>query len=153
MSKPTEAQARFEQAFGYYASLDPRERKYALVAEQFGVSLATVKLWASKGNWRQRVAERDVRVARRAMDRAETEEVETRTKYLKVVELALLKLARGIADGEVKGTFSDLDRLVRLKVFLEEPEVPQGGPQQIVVNLIRGEAKATVVTDEGDDDV
>ena len=152
MPKPND-NPRAEEAFAYYAGLDPKERKYALVAKQFGVSLPTVKLWASTSNWRQRVAERDVRVARRAMDRAETEEVETRTKYLKVVELALLKLAHGIADGEVKGTFSDLDRLVRLKVFLEEPEVPQGGPQQIVVNLIRGEAKATVATDEGDGDV
>ncbi len=106
------------------------------------MSLASVKLWASKGKWRRRVADRDVRVARRAMDKAETDEADTRARYLKIIELALMKLARGIAEGEVKGTFSDLDRLVRLKVFLEEPEVGQGGPQQVVVNIVRGEANA-----------
>ncbi len=141
-SQPTEAQARAEEAFSFYASLDPKERKYALVADRFGVSLASVKLWASKGKWRRRVADRDVRVARRAMDKAETDEADTRARYLKIIELALMKLARGIAEGEVKGTFSDLDRLVRLKVFLEEPEVGQGGPQQVVVNIVRGEANA-----------
>ena len=112
-SQPTEAQARAEEAFAFYASLDPKERKYALVADRFGVSLATVKLWASKGKWRRRVADRDVRVARRAMDKAETGEVDTRARYLKVIELALMKLARDIAEGTVRGTFSDIDRQVR----------------------------------------
>ncbi len=110
------------------------------------MSLASVKLWASKGKWRRRVADRDVRVARRAMDKAETDEADTRARYLKIIELALMKLARGIAEGEVKGTFSDLDRLVRLKVFLEEPEVGQGGPQQVVVNIVRGEANASATS-------
>ncbi len=155
-SPPTEAQARAEEAFAFYASLDPKKRKYADVADRFGVSLASVKLWASKGKWRQRVADRDVRVARRAMDKAETGEADTRARYLKVIELALMKLARGIAEGEVKGTFSGLDRLVRLKVFLEEPDVGQGGPQQVIVNIVRGEANAMATSPApgpGGDDV
>ena len=65
-SQPTEAHTRAEEAFAFYASLDPRARRYAPVAERLGVSLATVKLWASKGKWRQRVAERDARVVRRS---------------------------------------------------------------------------------------
>jgi hypothetical protein len=141
-NKLTESQARAEEAFAFYVSLEPKERKYTPVAERFDVSLATVKLWGAKGKWRRRAADRDVRVVRRAMDKAETAEADTRATYLKVVELALMKLARGIADGEVKGTFSDLDRLVRLKVFLEEPDVVQGGPQQVIVNIVRGEANA-----------
>jgi len=56
---------------------------------------------------------------------------------MKMVELALLKLVNGIATGEVKGAYSDVDRLIRLKVFLEEPETGAAGPQAIVVNLIR----------------
>ena len=51
---------RAEQAFAYYAGLDPKERKYAFVAKQFDVSLPTVKLWASRGKWRQRAVEKDV---------------------------------------------------------------------------------------------
>ena len=128
---------RAKEAFAYYAGLDPKERKYALVARQFGVSLPTVKLWASKGKWRQRAAEKDVRVVRKAMDKAETDETNMCSRYLQIVQFALMKLAKGIADGEVKGTFSDLDRLVRLKVFLEEPEAGVGGPQQVVVNIVR----------------
>jgi len=136
-NEPTEAQARVEEAFAFYAELPATERRYSAVAERFAVSLPSVKLWASKGKWRRRVAERDARVVRRAVDKAETAEVDTRARYLKFVEIALIKLANGIASGEVKGTFSDLDRLVRLKVFLEEPEAGAGGPQQIIVNLIR----------------
>ncbi len=128
---------RAEEAFAFYASLDPKERRYAAVAEKFRVSLPTVKLWASKGIWRQRAAERDVRVVRKAMDKAETDETNTRTRYLQIVHLALMKLAKGIAEGDVKGTFSDLDRLVRLKVFLEEPDMPLGGPHQVLVNIVR----------------
>ena len=76
---PTE-NPRAEEAFAFYAGLDPKERRYALVAEKFSASLATVKLWASKGKWRQRAAERDVRVVRKAMDKAETAESDDRAR-------------------------------------------------------------------------
>jgi hypothetical protein len=147
-----DAATRAEQAFAFYAELPAKERRYSVVAERFGASLATIKLWASKGRWRRRVAERDARVVRRAVDKVETVEVDHRARYLKMVEVALIKLVNGIASGEVKGTFSDLDRLVRLKVYLEEPEVGAGGPQQIVVNLIRSGGPgdvATVVSADG----
>ena len=135
--EPGESTSRAEEAFAFYAELPAKERRYAPVAERFGVSLATIKLWASKGRWRRRVAERDARVVRRAVDKAETAEVDNRSRYMKMVELALLKLVNGIATGEVKGAYSDVDRLIRLKVFLEEPETGAAGPQAIVVNLIR----------------
>ena len=135
--EPTEAATRQEQAFAYYAELPAEERRYAFVAQHFGISLATVKLWASRDRWRRQVAERDARVVRRAVDKAESAEVDTRARYLKIVELALIKLANGIASGEVRGSFSDVDRLIRLKVFLEEPDMPTGGPQQVLVNIVR----------------
>ena len=147
-SKTSEAPARVEEAFAFFASLPSEERHYAAVAERFGVSTPTVKRWASKGRWRNRLAEREAQIARKALDKLETTEVASRSKYLRVVELGVVKLARAIAKGEIRGTFSDLDRLVRLKLFLESPEIPEGGPQQIVVNLIRGEANAPAGTAE-----
>lgn len=134
---PESSNPRREEAFAYYAELPSKERRYAPVAEHFGVSLATIKLWASKDEWRRRAAERDARVVRRAVDKAENAEADSRARYLKIVELALIKLANGIASGEVKGTYSDVDRLIRLKVFLEEPEASMGGPQQVLVNIVR----------------
>lgn len=136
--KPT----RSEEAFAVFTTLPAEERNYAAVAEKVGASTATVKRWASKGRWRNRVAEREARVARRALDLLEAGEVTSRSRFLKIIELAVVKLARAIANGEIKGTFGDLDRLMRLKLFLESPEVPDGVPQKIVVNLIRGEPAA-----------
>ena len=132
-----DAKQRADEAFAFYAELPAKERRYSTVVERFGVSLPTVKLWASRDKWRRRVAERDARVVRRAVDKAETAEVNDRSRYLKMAEVALIKLLNDIAAGNVKGSYSDVDRLIRLKVDLEEPEVGAGGPQTILVNLIR----------------
>jgi DNA-binding transcriptional MerR regulator len=113
------AHTRAEKAFAFYASLPPEQRQYAAVAEHFGVSLATVRLWGSKGNWRRRVLEKEIETVRKAADRVQATEMDTRTKHGKLVELGLVKLATAIAREEVKPTYGDLDRLVRLEGSLK----------------------------------
>ncbi len=113
--KPGEPSQRAEEAFRFFASLPPERRKYAAVAAQFGVSLATVRLWGSKGSWQRRVLEKEIQTVRRTADRVATADIDTRTRHAKLVELGLIKLANAIARGEVKPTYGDLDRLVRLE--------------------------------------
>ncbi len=119
MSKKPPENPRAEEAFGVYASLAPDERSYASVAQQLGVSMPTVKRWGAEGRWRERLAEREAEVARRVADRTTVGAVDARSRQAKLVELGLIKLANAIAQGEIKGTFGDLDRLVRLEGFLK----------------------------------
>ncbi len=39
---------------------------------------------------------------------------------LKIIEMGLLQVAKAIAEGKVKPSVSDLDRLIRLEEFLRE---------------------------------
>ncbi len=112
-------ESRAEEAFAVFCSLPVEERSYTAVAEKLGVNLTTVKRWGSRGKWRQRLQQRDLAIARKAADRAGAGQVDARTRQTKLVELGLIKLANAIAQGEIKGTFGDLDRLVRLEGFLK----------------------------------
>ena len=112
-------ESRAEEAFAVFCSLPAEERSYTAVAEKLGVNLTTVKRWGSRGKWRQRLRERDLALARKAADRAGTAQVDARTRQAKLVDLGLVKLASSIAQGEIKGSFGDLDRLVRLDGHLK----------------------------------
>ncbi len=110
---------RAEEAFAYFASLPPEQRTYAAVAEKFGVNPTTVKRWGTRGGWQKRLAQRAVNVARKAADRLEDGEVSAKARQLKLLELALVKLVNGIAEGTVRGSYGDLERLIRLEGFLK----------------------------------
>jgi len=84
------------------------------------MSLSTVKLWARSFHWRQRLIERDAQQARQQADRLAQGQMTDSERNLKIVRAALVRLARGIADGKVKMQMGDLDRLVRLEEHLAE---------------------------------
>ncbi|MFH1220087.1 MAG: hypothetical protein V1694_06495 [Candidatus Eisenbacteria bacterium] len=46
--------------------------------------------------------------------------IERGVRNLKIIEMGLLQVAKAIADGKVKPSVSDLDRLIRLEEFLRE---------------------------------
>lgn len=53
--------------------------------------------------------------------------------------MAVLQLAKAIAEGEVKMSLSDLDKLIRLEAFLsDEPD----SRQEIVIGDVRGKSDA-----------
>ena len=101
----------------YYALGDARS--YKKVAGELGVSRHTIKLWAQSFAWRERVRERDAEVARKVADRAIQTNVDELGRNKKIVQMALVKLAKAIADGTAKLQASDLDRLIRLQAFLD----------------------------------
>jgi len=111
-----------ERAFETYYGLGAG-RSYGSAARETGVSEATVKLWGRRYRWQHRVRERDLEVARTVADRSIHGEVETQDRRQKIVRMALMHVAKAIAEGKVKPTMSDLDRLIRLECFLSnEPD-------------------------------
>jgi hypothetical protein len=86
------------------------------------VALSTVKLWAGHHGWQERIRERDAVVARQAADQALHSSVEEQSRNRKIVQLALVRLAKAIANGQVKMQLGDLDRLIRLQAFLDGQE-------------------------------
>ena len=110
------------RAFEHYYGLG-EQRSYERVAAEFSVAASTVKLWARSFRWQERARERDLEIAREVADRTVTGEIDRRERSLQIVHMAMVQLAKAIAEGEIRMTLSDLDKLVRLEAFLsDEPE-------------------------------
>jgi len=116
-------QEHHKKAFEFYYGLG-EGRKYGQVAEEFGVSLGAVKLWGRSFGWKRRVGERDAEIAKTLAHRNKEDAVERLARNRKIVKMGLVQVAKAIAEGKVKVTLADLDRLVRLEEFLRE-EDPQ----------------------------
>ena len=126
-------QPHHQRAFEHYYGLG-EQRSYERVAVELGVAASTVKLWARSFSWRDRLRERDLEVAREVADRTLTDEVSRRERSLQIVHLAMVQLAKAIAEGEVKMSLADLDKLIRLEAFLsDEPE----SRHEVVLNDLR----------------
>lgn len=118
----TKEQPHHVRAFEHYYGLG-EHRSYERVAAELAVAPSTVKLWARSFGWRDRLRERDLDVAREVASRTMSDEVSRRERSLQIVHLAMVQLAKAIAEGDVKMTLSDLDKLIRLEAFLcDEPE-------------------------------
>jgi hypothetical protein len=121
------------KAFEYYYSLG-EHRSYDKVATKFGVARSTVKLWGTSFRWRERIRDRDLEVAREVATRTLGGEVSRRERNTQIIHMAILQLAKAVAEGQVKMTLSDLDKLIRLEAYLnDEPE----SRQEIIVGDLR----------------
>jgi hypothetical protein len=113
------------KAFEYYYSLG-EHRSYDKVAAKFGVARSTVKLWGTSFRWRERIRDRDLEVAREVATRTLHSEVSRRERNTQIIHMAILQLAKAVAEGQVKMTLSDLDKLIRLEAYLnDEPDSRQ----------------------------
>lgn len=100
------------------------KRSHEKVARELGVSVATVKAWSRSFNWAKRLAERDAAVARQVADQTLKSEVDELDRNKKIVQMALLKVAKAINADKVKVQVGDLDRLIRLQTFLAGDYIP-----------------------------
>jgi transposase len=129
-------QENHKKAFEFYYGLG-EGRSYRLVAEEFGVSLATVKVWGKSFTWKDRVRDRDANAARAMADDNLKSSAEKTARNRKIVEMGLIQVAKAIAEGKVKPTISDLDRLVRLEEFLRKGAVAQEGEESLLERIKR----------------
>ena len=130
-------QTHHEKAFEYYYALGEK-RSYDKVAKEFNVSPSTVKLWGKSLRWKERLKERDLQVARKVANRTLADEVSHRERNLQIVHMALVQLAKAVADGQVKMALGDLDRLIRLESFLrDEPD----SRQEVVFGDLRDKSR------------
>jgi hypothetical protein len=75
-----------------------------------------------------------LKIAREVAGRTLSDEVNRRERSLQIVHLALVQLAKAIAEGEIRMTLTDLDKLIRLEAFLcDEPE----SRHELVLNDLR----------------
>ena len=88
------------------------------MADEYGISLGSVKAWGRNFSWKRQVGERDGEVARALADQNLKAGVERVARNRKIVEMGLVRVAQAIAEGKVKVSVADLDRLIRLEEFL-----------------------------------
>ena len=107
-------QGHHKRAFELYYAQGTK-RSYRSVGDEFGVSPSTVKLWSRSFRWKERIRERDAEAARKIADQS----LQSRTGELgrnqRLVQMALVRVAKGIAEGKVRMQLGDLDRLIRLQ--------------------------------------
>lgn len=112
---PGEGDRQF-QAFEFYAS-GPRAT-YQVVARETGVSVRTIKSWARKYSWKQRIQAREAGMASQLAGRGLAQGVEETERNLKIVRLAIGRVAKAISDEQVKMSMTDLESLIRMEEHL-----------------------------------
>jgi hypothetical protein len=140
-----------EKAFEFYYALG-EGRNYGQVAEEFSASLGTVKLWGRSFDWGRRIAERDANVARAMADRTMKDGMERGLRNSKLIEMALVRVAKAIAEGEVKMTVSDLDRLIRLEQYLREGPGGPGKTEIVVTWTEHGKGDEDETEDDSEEE-
>jgi hypothetical protein len=123
--------AHHRRAFEVFYSMGAK-RSLAALAKRLNVSHASVKLWSRTFGWTQRIAERDESVAALVEKKATRSEVDRRSRNKQIVEAGIITAGRAIAEGKMTPTLSDLDRMIRLDLFLQgEADTP--GDMKIVI--------------------
>lgn len=65
--------------------------------------------------------------------------MDRRSRSLQIVHMAMVQLAKAIAEGDIRMTMSDLDKLIRLEAFLSnEPE----SRHELVLSNLQGASDA-----------
>ena len=112
--------------------------KKELINQEIESAPSTVKLWGKSLRWKQRLRERDLQVAREVAGRTISDEVNHRERNLQIVHMALVQLAKAVADGHVKMALGDLDKMIRLESFLrDEPD----SRQEVVFGDLRNKSR------------
>ena len=112
-------QEHHKRAFEIYYAQGVK-RSYDRLGKELGISASTVKSWSLSFGWSARIAERDASAARHIADRTLQSTAEELSRNKRIVTMALMKVAKAVADGKVRIQMADLDRLIRLEQLLSE---------------------------------
>jgi hypothetical protein len=109
---------RHRKAFElYYSSGDARS--LSKLATRLGLALNTVKNWSSQFGWQERLEEREKEVGRVLATKTLRSEVDSRLRNKQLIQVALVQIAKQLAEGRIKATLGDLDKLIRLERYLD----------------------------------
>ena len=125
---------RHRAAFEQYVALG-ETRSLSKLANRLGFSINAVKNWSARFHWQERIEERQREVSRVLANKTLRAEVDGRLRSQQLVQVALIQIAKQLAEGRIKATFSDLDKLLRLERFLEG--LPESR-QEVVATDLRG---------------
>jgi hypothetical protein len=109
---------KHQRAFEVYFALG-QNRSLEIVARKVGASVGAVKKWSRVFNWQQRVEDREAAVSGIVRERVTSGEVDRRSRNLKIVKAGIVATARAIADGKIKPSLADLERMMRLEAEVE----------------------------------
>jgi len=129
---PPRDDQRHDKAYALFVSLGAK-RTLKRAAEQMGLSVSTIKAWARHENWKKRLAEQESQQARQVIDRNLHDGAQETSRNIKLVQMALLALAKNIREGKVTGVMSDIDRLIRLEEYLNAKNTPKGRDVTVVI--------------------
>ncbi len=105
---------KHREAFEKYAAAGGR-RSLVKLAADLEVSESAVKQWSRAFRWADRLEARSREVAETLAKDSVQDEADERKKRQRIVDLALFKTAKALADDRIKPTMADVDRLLRLK--------------------------------------
>lgn len=107
---------RQKEAFEYYYAMD--KRILSVVARVFEVTIRTVYKWSHDYNWIERVSQRDIEINKKLQEKVVNTVVNEKANYRKMVKLTVGKLLEDIREGSVDYKVADLDKLIRLDMYL-----------------------------------
>lgn len=107
------------EAFELYYSLG-LDRSLQIVADKVGKNVRTVSGWRSKYEWDDRVAQRELEVARNAgLNELHKETLAIRTMYRKAINTLLMQADKDIKEGKLQiENVEDLERVIKLDLLL-----------------------------------
>lgn len=117
MAKPTKETLRHKEAFEYYYTLG-RERSLVKVAQEFSITKEAAAGWSSAFKWQERVAERDARIAKKLSENSEDNELEMRTRQLKLIRATHSVYAGALQSRDTVPTASDFVKTAQLELLL-----------------------------------
>ena len=129
---------RHRKAFEQYYAMG-RTRSLTKLAKRIGASVQALKVWSREFDWQGRIAQRDRDIARVVKSETIKAEIDSQIRNKQIVQMALVTIARQIAEGRVKCTLGDLDKLIRLEAFLEGRADSR---QEVIARDLQGKSTA-----------
>lgn len=125
-----------KEAFEYYYLLG-ETRTLKKVSQKFNISIQTAKRWSTVYNWKNKIQERDIQLAKQLQKKIEGRIVKIREEYLKIIEAAKIKFIENLKNGFVDpSTIQDLERLAKLELLILGEATERTDNQVTVISAI-----------------
>lgn len=108
------------EAFEVFYAMEHRSLRK--LEKKLGITYKSIQCWSKEFSWDERITQRDIRIQKKVNTKLSTKIADTivneKANYRKVIKLAMAKLISNITDGKMDYKIADIDKLVRLDMFL-----------------------------------